>query len=141
MKKPSIWFWVIAALFLLWNAFGCYLYLAEATMTDAQYVEVHGAAMAEVRHLYPVWAMAAFAVAVWGGLLGAVLLMLRRGLSVTLFALSLAAAAICFIPSFVSAPMREAAGATFWVMPVIVVLIGCAQLWFARRQRQAGQFR
>jgi hypothetical protein len=138
MKKPSIGFWVIAALFLLWNAFGCYLYLAEVTMTDAQYVEVYGEAKAAARDFYPAWAMAAFAVAVWGGLLGAVLLLLRRGLSVSLFALSLVAAVICFIPSFISAPLREAAGATFWVMPVIVVLIGCAQLWFARRSRANG---
>lgn len=138
MKKPTLLFWVIAALILLWNAFGCYLYLTEVTMTDVQYAKVHGDAMAEVRHLYPAWAMAAFALVVWGGLLGAILLLLRRGLCVTFFGLSLVAAIICFIPSFISAPMREAAGTTFWVMPVTVVLLGCAQLWFARQQRQAG---
>jgi hypothetical protein len=141
MKKPSIGFWVIAALFLLWNVIGCGLYLVEVTMTDAQYAEAYGEAMAAARDFYPAWAVAAYAVAVWGGLLGAILLLLRRGLSVTLFSLSVIAAVIGFIPSFISAPLREAAGTTFWVMPVIVVFIGLVEVWFARRSRANGMLR
>ena len=138
MKKPSIGFWVIAALFLLWNAIGCGLYLVEVIMTDAQYAEAYGEALAAARDLHPTWAVAAYAVAVWGGLLGAILLLLRRGLSVTLFTISVIAAVIGFIPSFISAPLREAAGTTFWLMPVIVVFIGLVEVWFARRSRSNG---
>lgn len=141
MRKPSIWFWMIAAAFLIWNAYGCYIYILEVTMSDAQYAEAFGDTMAAARHLYPSWAIAAFAIAVWGGLLGSILLLLRRGLSATVFGLSLAAAVICFIPNFVSAPLREAGGATFWVMPLIVVLICCAQVWFSRRERMSGRLR
>ncbi len=63
MKKPTIWFWVIAGIFLLWNAFGCYLYVLEVTLTDAQYAEMHGDVMAAARDFYPSWALAAFALA------------------------------------------------------------------------------
>ncbi|GHA99960.1 hypothetical protein GCM10009069_23470 [Algimonas arctica] len=141
MRKPPVWFWVIAAAFLIWNAFGCYLYVVEVTMTDAQYVVMYGEDMAAVRDLYPAWAIAAFATAVWGGLLGAILLLARRGLSATVFGLSLAASVVCFIPNFVSTPLREAGGSTFWVMPLIVVLIGCVQVWFSRRERVNGRLR
>lgn len=141
MRKPSILFWVIASVFLLWNAYGCYLYFVEVTMSDAQYARVFGDSMAAVRDLYPSWAMAAFAIAVWGGLLAAILLLLRRRLSATVFGLSLAASVICFIPTFVSAPLREAGGATFWVMPLIVIVMGLFQLWYAWRKRVDGTLR
>lgn len=135
MYKPSIGFWVMAAAFLLWNLFGCYLYIIEVTLSDAQYADVFGDTKAAVRDLYPTWAIAAFAVAVWGGLLGAILLLLRRGLCVAVFGIALVASVFCFIPNFISTPLREAGGETFWVMPVIVVIIGLVQIWFSRRAR------
>lgn len=141
MKKPSTWFWVIAALFLIWNIFGCILYVVEMTMSDVRYAEVYGAAKASVRDVYPTWAVAAFAVAVWGGLLAAILLLLRRRPSATIFLISVVAAAICFIPVFASTPLREAGGSTFWLMPVIVVVIGGVQVWYARRKIADGTVR
>lgn len=141
MKKPTIWFWVIAGIFLLWNAFGCYLYVLEVTLTDAQYAEMHGDVMAAARDFYPSWALAAFALAVWGGLLASVLLLLRRRLAATIFFISLIAAIICFIPNFISTPLREAGGTTFWVMPLIVVVIGLVEVWFARRESVKGSLR
>lgn len=141
MKTPSIWFWIIAGLFVLWNAFGCYLYVLDVSMTDAQYAETYGEVMAAAREFYPGWATAAYALAVWGGLLAAVLLLLRRKLSSTLFIISLVSAIICFIPNFISQPLREAGGATFWLMPVIVVLIGVVEVWFTRRESAKGTLR
>jgi len=141
MNKPSIWFWVVAGLFLLWNVIGCYFYIVDVTMSDAQYAEQFGAEMAAVRPLYPVWAIAAFAIAVWGGLVAAVLLLLRRALSVPIFILSLIASLICFIPNFTMAPLREAAGATVWVMPLLIVVIGVVEIWFSRRERAKGTLR
>jgi hypothetical protein len=141
MRKPSTWFWVIAALFLIWNIFGCYMYWVEATMSDIQYAEVYGEASAAAREFYPTWAVAAFAVAVWGGLFAAILLLLRRRPSATVFLISVVAAAICFIPVFASTPLREAGGSTFWLMPVIVVVIGVVQVWYARRKIADGTVR
>lgn len=141
MKKPTTWFWVIAGIFLLWNAFGCYLYVIDVSLTDAQYAEKYGQVMADARHFYPSWAFAAYAVAVWGGLVAAGLLLLRRRLAVTAFVISLIAAAICFIPNFISAPLREAGGATYWLMPLIVVAIGLVEVWFARRESAKGSLR
>jgi hypothetical protein len=141
MRKPTIWFWVVAILFLVWNMIGCYFYIIEVTMPDAQYAEAHGAEMAAVRGLYPTWALAAFALAVWGGLLAATLLLLRKALSVPLFLVSLVMSVLCFIPNFVVTELREAAGSTVWVMPLIVIVIGVTQLWFSRRERARGTLR
>lgn len=141
MKKPSIGFWIIAAALLIWNAFGCYMYMVDVTASDARYAEVYGDAMLAIRDLYPAWAIAAYALAVWGGLLAAALLLLRRRVCVPLFLVSLVAAVICFIPVFVSTPLRESGGETFWVMPVIVVVIGLFQVWYARRKKADGILR
>lgn len=141
MNKSQIWFWMVAATFLIWNVFGCYLYILDVTMTDAQYAAAYGEEMAAARSIYPVWAVAAYAVAVWGGLLAALLLLLRRRLSATVFTISLVSAIICFIPNFTSTPLREAGGSTFWLMPVIVIVIGLVEIWFARRKIADGILR
>ncbi|MGJ8560895.1 MAG: hypothetical protein ACSHX3_11720 [Litorimonas sp.] len=138
MKKPSIWFWVIAAILVVWNLFGCALYILDVTTTDARYAELYGDAKAAARGYYPTWATAAFAVAVWSGLLASGFLLLRRSLSVPIFFVSLVAAILCFIPVFVSTPLRESGGETFWVMPTLVIAIGLFQVWFARRKRADG---
>lgn len=135
MRQPTIWFWLIAGLFLIWNLVGGYFYLSEVTKTDAQYAAIYGEPMAAVRHLYPSWAIAAFAIAVWGGLLASVLLLWRKTLCVPLFGLACVASLICFIPNFVSTPLRDAGGPNFWVMPALVVVIGLAQIYYSRRAR------
>lgn len=141
MRQSTRWFYVIGVLFLLWNMMGCGFYIMDVTATDAQYADAYSAEMAAVRHLYPVWAMAAYAIAVWGGLLAALLLLLRRRLSVTLFTVSLVASALCFIPNFVVSDLREAGGELFWLMPAIVIVIALVQVWFSGRARAQGFLR
>lgn len=141
MKKPSIWFWVIAVILVIWNLFGCALYILDVTMSDARYAEIYGDAKAAAREFYPTWAIVAFAVAVWSGLLGSGLLLMKRGLSAPVFLVSLVAAILCFIPVFVSTPLRDSGGETFWVMPAIVVVIGLFQFWYARRKQADGILR
>lgn len=140
-KKPSTIFWVLGAFFLMWNIFGCGIYLMDAMMSDAAYLEAYGAKMADARDYYPPWATAFYAIAVWGGLLAAILFLLRKRLSATLFIVSLVAAVICFIPNFTSDVLREAAGGSFWVMPLIVKILGVAEVLYSRKQSAKGILR
>jgi len=140
-QKPGTIFWVAGGLFLLWNLMGCGIYLMEATMSDAAYLEAYGEKMADARDVYPVWATAFYAIAVWGGLLAAILFLLRKRVSATLFIVSLIAALICFIPTFTSDVLRDAAGSSFWVMPVIVVILGAVEVWYSRKQSEKGVLR
>ena len=139
--KPTTLFWILGIVFLLWNLMGCGIYLMDTMMSDAAYVEAHGAEMAAAREFYPVWATAFYAIAVWGGLVAAILLLLRKRLSVSLFILSLLAAVICFIPNFTNETLRAAGGSTFWLMPLIVVFLGMVEVWFSRSQRAKGVLR
>lgn len=139
--KPNLIFWLLAVVFLLWNMIGCAGYLVERLMSEAAYLEAYGPEMAAARDVYPIWATAAYAVAVWGGLLASVLFLLRKRLSVSLFAISLLAAVIGFVPIFTNEILRAAGGSTFWVMPAIVIIIGVFELYYGRLQRSKGVLR
>lgn len=139
--KPSAMFWVLGVLFLLWGLMGCAMYLAEVMMSDKAYGEAFGQDLLAVRHVYPVWAMAGYASAVWSGLLAAILFLLRKRLSAVIFIFSLVAAIIGFIPTFTNSILREAAGPSFWVMPLIVVVLGSFEVWYSRKQSAKGILR
>jgi hypothetical protein len=143
MKKPSTAFWVLAVLFLLWNLFGCSIYLVERMASDAAYTDFFGPKMASVRDLPPIWSNAAYAIAVWGGLLAAIMMLLRRGFAVPLFILSFLAAIISFAWGFTSSEYIEAAGGigAMAIMPVIVVLLGACEIFYSRRARSKGYLR
>ena len=139
--KPPALFWVAGVLFLLWGVMGCGIYLIEVMMSDQAYAEAYGEDLAAVRDLHPVWAVAAFASAVWSGLLAAILFLLRKRLSVAIYIFSLVAAIIGFIPTFTHSVLREAAGPSFWVMPFIVVVLGSFEVWYSRKQSAKGILR
>jgi len=139
--KPSILFWIIAGLFILWGLMGCGIYLADKFMTDANLLEARGQEALDARHAYPIWASAAYGIAVWVGLLAAILMILRKKLSIALFVVSLIAAVICFIPTFIDPIFKEAGGAYYWVMPLIVVTIGIFEIIFSRKQGANGILR
>lgn len=137
-SKPSALFWILAVIFVLWGLIGCSMYVLEMTMSDEAYAEAFGADLAAVRDLYPTWALAGYATAVWSGLLAAVLFILRKRVSVLIFTISLAAAIIGFIPTFTNSVLRDAAGSSFWVMPLIVIVIGIIEILFSRKQASNG---
>ncbi len=132
--KPTKLLWFVAVLFLIWNGFGCYMYLQDTLMSDARYAEVYGKAMAAVRSEIPVWSIAAYALAVWGGLLAATLLLMRSRLAVYLFIISLVATIISFSWGMINAEAKAASGSYGWVMPCIVILVGLFEIWWSHRQ-------
>lgn len=84
--KPPFMYWAIAIVGLLWNLIGCWNYILQ-TNPDAV------AQMPEVYRLVienrPAWVTAGFAISVFGGAVGAILLLLRRRVAVGVFAVSL----------------------------------------------------
>lgn len=137
-NKPGVLFWILGVIFLIWNAFGCYMYYLDVTLTDAAYVEAYGQAMADVRDKYPTWSIAAYAIAVWVGLLAAILLLLRKKWCVPLFMISLVAAVISFVWGLTNAEARAAAGGAGWIMPVVVFSLGCLEVWWSRKKAADG---
>jgi hypothetical protein len=76
MTRPK-WYMPVAIIALLWNLIGCAAYLMDVTLTP----EAVAAMSPDQQALYaarPAWAVAVYAIAVWGGALGCVGLIMKK---------------------------------------------------------------
>jgi len=137
-NKPPALFWVVGVIFLLWNLFGCYMYWLDQTMEQAKYVEAYGEGLAGMRDQIPVWATSGYAVGVFGGLLAAILFLLRKKLAYPVFVLSLIGAVVGFLYVFITPEYKAAAGSSYWIMPVIVLVVGIVEIWVSKRKIAKG---
>ena len=136
--------WVVGVLSLLWNAFGAYDYIM-TRLRDADYLGSMGID-ANVMLAYfdsmPIWAEFGWGLGVWGSVLGSVLLLMRSRYAVHAFIASLVGMAISFGWSFTNADTpAEMKQGMMQYMPLVIVAVGLAQLWYASRQSKAGVLR
>lgn len=116
------WFMIVAAILLIWNLLGVMAYLMQVTMGP----EALAALPEAERQLYentPAWATAAFAVAVNGGALGCLLLLLKRNLAGIFLQLSLAGVLVQMFHSFFMSNAFEVFGPGGLIMPVMVLAV------------------
>jgi hypothetical protein len=138
--------WIVGALSLLWNCFGGYDYTM-TRMHNVDYIKSSmpgadpTAVLAYVDGM-PLIAQIGWGLGVWMGLLGAVLLLLKSRWAVWAFAVSLVGMAMSFGTMAMGPPMpgSEQAGMMKY-MPVVIVLLGLAQFYYAWRQQKNGLLR
>jgi hypothetical protein len=122
--KPPAWFWVTAILALIWNAIGVFAYLGQAFMTDEMKTQLPPEQLALMEST-PSWVTAAFAIAVWGGLLGSLALLLRKKWSKPVFLTSLLAILGQMAYSIFMTNAAEIYGTLQGiVLPMLVIFIG-----------------
>ena len=137
---PKASFWVISILALLWNAMGCAAYIGMTQLTPEVAAEAYGQGFADIFATKPAWATGAFAIAVFGGLLGSICLLIRRKWAVILFILSLLGVIIHDIWG-VMAGTLAVVSTLDKVMTVVVLLIAIFLVWFARKKAVDGILR
>jgi hypothetical protein len=134
--------WAVGIVSLLWNAFGAYDYTM-SHVGGLAYFESMGldaAAYAWFEAL-PAWSVAAWAIGVWGSVLGSILLLARSRHAATAFLVSLVGAAISFAYQFTSDRPASMEGGMAAVMPVLILIAIAAQWYYARRMASAGVLR
>jgi hypothetical protein len=119
--RAPVWLRLVAALGLLWNLFGVYAYLQTVGVLKGGDAAMSAAAM-------PAWVTGAFAVAVFGGALGSLGLLLLKRWSKLLLLLSLVAVVAEDLWAFV---LRTGGPAESPVLPILVNLIALALVWLA----------
>lgn len=125
--KPHFSFWVVAVLGLVWNLMGCLNYIMQSNPdTVAQMPEVYQLLISE----RPAWATTAFAIAVFGGAVGCILLLLRRRVAVPVFVLSLVGVFATAVFTFKLVGMVPSMMLSF--------LVGAALLWYSTIARRSG---
>lgn len=80
--KPPVWFWIVSAVALIWNLMGVGAYISDATMSQEDMVKNYGQVLADAAAMQPAWVTGAYALAVFGGALGCLLLLLRKKIAV-----------------------------------------------------------
>jgi len=130
-NKPPIWFWIIAILALLWNIMGVLAYLAQAYITDEAITSLPEAEQSFYNNM-PAWVTAAFAIAVFAGALGCILLLLRKKIASILFILSLIGIVMQTTYNFFLQDFIVLSGSRM-VMPILVLLVAIFLIWFSKR--------
>jgi len=136
--RVPVHLWIVGVLSLLWNAYGCFDYLMTQTR-NASYLAGFTAEQMAVFDRMPAWVNAAWAVGVWGALLGSVLLLLRRRWSVHAFRLSLLGAAVGTAYQIRVAP--QPLSNADWALTIAILVVGLALVLYARWQIMRGVLR
>lgn len=131
------WFWIIAVLAVLWNALGVMAYFADVNQTPEQMAAL-SQTMQDLYASRPSWAVGGFAVAVFGGLLGGILLLLKKKLASSVFLVSLLGLLVQNVYWFGMAKAHQVFPASSHVMPLVVMLVAVFLVWFARSSAAKG---
>lgn len=128
------WYMAAAIASVLFMAMGCASYIWHVTLDPAGLPADQRAIMDAL----PTWMTAAFAIAVWAGLAGAAMLVMRRKLAEPLLLVSLIAVLVQFSGYLVDRELRQVMSTDAYVLPVVIMLVTWTIFWFARHSRQRG---
>ena len=140
-NRTPVHLWIVAILATIWNAFGCFDYLMTQTR-NAKYLANFTDPQRVYFESFPVWMEAMWALGVWGGLAGSLLLLARSRYAVAAFALSLAGLAASTVYQYVlNSPPEEMMSGAMMAMNVVIWAIAIGLLVYAMRMRRRGVLR
>ena len=124
-------FWAIGAAALIWNVLGCMNFFSQM---NAEAVAGMPESYREIVESRPAWATGAFAIAVFGGALGGLLLLLRKSAAYHVFVASLLGAVGAQIPFLGMAdfPIEALIGG---LMQLVVTAF---LIWYSKRAESKG---
>ncbi|MCP5038614.1 MAG: hypothetical protein GY945_13565 [Rhodobacteraceae bacterium] len=141
MKTP--WqLWLTGILALLWNAGGAYDHILTKT-ENADYLSSLSPEHLAYLDAVPAWAGALWALGVWAGVAGAILLLLRSRFAGTAFAISLVGMVgnLAYGLGLSEVSMLDIAGPFAMTFSVAILLIAIGLWLYARRMTRAGVLR
>jgi hypothetical protein len=129
--KPLAW----AA--LIWNLLGVIAFVMQLLLTPEAMSELPIEQQTAYANI-PLWSTIAFAIAVFGGTLGCVLLLTKQALAIPTFSLSLGAILLQQYYNFIVINSVKLLGASSVLMPLLVVAIALLLLYISIKGKQAG---
>lgn len=136
-NRPTRGFWIVAIVALVWNLIGVMSYLMTVTMEPGTLAEMPEAERALYSDI-PSWATSAYAIAVFGGVLGCLALLLRKAWAVPLFVISLVAVILQMAYGLFMSDLTAVGGASALVMPLVIFLIAAYLVWFSTTAKKQG---
>lgn len=133
--------WAVGAVALLWNAIGAMDYVMTQTRNEG-YMAQFTPEQLEYFYAFPSWVVASWALSVWGGVLGSILLLMRRRLAEPVFLVSLVMLVLTTIHNFVLSNGAEIFADTFSRVFMFVIFVGAVALYvYSRAMARRGVLR
>ncbi len=129
--KPPIWFWIVAAVGMIWNLMGVGAFVSDAAMNADTLASLPEAQQA-LYAAQPFWVTVVFGLSVATGVLGCLLLFLKKSWAGPMFLLSLILVLVqSFYMYFLSNTM-EVMGAFPAIMNTVIIIFAVMLMFFAR---------
>ena len=138
--KPPWHLWVVGIVGVLWNAVGAMDYTMTQTRNGA-YLKAVTPEMLAFIYSVPSWVVAAWAIGVWGGVVGMLLLLLRKRAAVPVLLASLVGATLTFVYDYLLSEGIEVMGSSGMAFAGMIIVIALSLYWYARVMRRRGVLR
>lgn len=114
--------WIIGIVALVWNLIGALDYLMTQTKNEA-YMGRFTMEQLEFFYGIPAWAVAFWATAVWGGVVGTILLLMRKKSAMPVFVVSFVCMLVSMIYNYGIAGGADIMGGTGVFFSVVVFIV------------------
>jgi len=133
--------WVVGVVSLLWNSVGALDFVMTQTRNKA-YMSAFTPEQLNFYYGFPIWVVAAWGIAVWGGVLGSLLLLFRRRQAFHLFLASSVCMVLTYFHNYILAHgLKLMGGAAALIFSNVIFIIGVLLLVYARAMRRRGVLR
>ena len=124
-------FWMIGVVALIWHAMGSMNFVMQMNASAVSKMPESFRAVIESR---PVWATSAFALAVFGGAIGSVLLLLRRQTAAFLFIASMLGVIVQMLPFLGIADVQP----SNWIGSLMSLVVAAFLIWYSKYTDRKG---
>ena len=130
--KPSIAFWIISIIGLIWNSMGVDGYINQAFKTE-RFKSMYTEEQLDIIFNLPPWVTAAFAVAVFSSVLACILLLLRKKSAKIFFLIGLIAVIVQSTYNIFMNPGKEMYGSMEYSMLIMIPLFSVFLFWYSKK--------
>ena len=134
--RPSINFFVISSLALVWNLIGVFAYLAQTFMGEKTKLALSKDEFNYLSNM-PAWVTAAFATAVFAGAFGSIGLLLKKKITTVLFLISIVSLLAYQVYNFFIQDYITISGVGL-ILPVSTTVIGFFLMWYSYKMSKKG---
>ncbi|TPV57363.1 hypothetical protein FJ444_13290 [Aestuariibacter sp. GS-14] len=137
MTKMTTGTKIFAWIMVVWNALGVMAFVSQLLLTP-EMIALLPEAQQEAYNNIPLWSYVAYALAVFGGLLGTLMLALGKKLAFPLLVLSLVGVLVQQFYNFVIIDSIALLGPSVVILPSLVVVIAIILVMVSKRGTKAG---
>lgn len=128
--------WLVGIVGTLWSAMGALDFVMTQTHNEA-YMSAFTQEQLDFFYGFPLWLIAAWGIAVWGGVIGSILLLLKKRSAVLTFLISLLAMVITTIQNYVLSNGMEIMGDAFSLVFTLVIFLASLGLYLYAKKMQS----